>query len=140
MAVEAASRIHHEFPTPVPVAGYSLRNVSIKSSLRIPEDDYGIEVMTSMELVDVATAQSPAWTTFSVSSVTRESEEWTEHCTGLVKVEIAGPGSALASASGLNMTSTARVADARSWYKKFAAIGLGYGSTFRPLSEIRADA
>ncbi|KAH7016593.1 hypothetical protein B0J12DRAFT_635736 [Macrophomina phaseolina] len=138
LAVEAASRIHTEFPAHVPIAGYSLRNVSIKSSLPIPEDDYGIEVMTSMELVDVATAQSPAWAPFSVSSVTRESEEWTEHCTGLVKVEVAEPDSARA--SGLKITSAARATDARTWYKRFAAVGLGYGSTFQPLSEIRADA
>ncbi len=141
IAVEAASRIHHEFPAPVPrIAGYSLRNVSIKSSLRIPEDDYGVEVMTSMELVDVATAQSPAWATFSISSVTRESEEWTEHCTGLVRVERAESEPSASSTSRLNMTSpAARAADASPWYKRFAAIGLGYGATFRPLSEIRAD-
>ena len=137
MAIEAASRIHHEFPTPVPITGYSLRNLSIKSSLQIPEDDYGVEVMTSMELVDVATALSPAWATFSVSSIARGPEEWTEHCTGLIKVEIAEAGSA--SDSGLIMSSATRATDADSWYKKFTAIGLGYGSTFRPLSEIRVD-
>ncbi|KAH8721524.1 beta-ketoacyl synthase domain-containing protein [Phaeosphaeriaceae sp. PMI808] len=137
MAVEAASRINNEQSTLVQVAGYSLREVSIKSSLQIPEDDYGVEVVTTMELLESTTSQAPTWATFSVSTVNRESEKWTEHCTGRIKLESAEPGSI--SASGLNMNDTTRVADAGSWYKKFAAIGLGYGSTFRPLSDIHAD-
>ncbi|KAL1865521.1 Type I Iterative PKS [Diaporthe australafricana] len=146
LAVEAARRIHEEFPTQVPIAGYSLRDVSIKSSLPIPEDDFGVEIMTSMEVVDVSTSQSPAWASFSVSSVTRESEEWTEHCTGLVMIQLSEPDpSALTSTSGLSVDSSTtnttggRAVNADNWYKKFAAIGLGYGKTFQPLSDIHTD-
>ena len=52
MAVEAAARIYNEFPEPLKIKGFSLRDFTIKKSLMIPEDDYGIEVLTSMELVD----------------------------------------------------------------------------------------
>jgi hypothetical protein len=44
-------------------------------SLQISEEDYGIELMTSMELVDAASAQTPIWVTFSISTVTRGSDQ-----------------------------------------------------------------
>lgn len=138
MAVEAAARIYNEFPEPLKIKGFSLRNVAIKKSLTIPEDDYGVEVLTTMELVDTATAKSTAWATFSISSVGRETNEWSEHCTGLVKVEIEDIDVDV-DIRLRNSGNPSRRADARAWYKKFAAIGLGYGETFQPLSNIRID-
>lgn len=88
MAVKAASRIYNEFPSPLKIKSFSLRDVALKKSLVIPEDDLGVEVLTSMELVDGATTQSPAWATFSISSVGRETNQWSEQCTGGVKVEV----------------------------------------------------
>ncbi|KAF2853353.1 hypothetical protein T440DRAFT_505702 [Plenodomus tracheiphilus IPT5] len=136
MVVEAASRIHNETSTPEPIAGHSLRDVSIKASMQIPEDDYGIEVITSMEFVDNPPGQPPSWATFSVSTVTRESNVWTEHCTGRIRVETAGSDKV---DTRLTMNNMSRATSARSWYKKFADIGLNYGSTFQPLSDIRTD-
>lgn len=136
IAVEGAARIYNEFPEPLKIKGFSLRNVDIKKSLTIPEDDYGVEVLTSMELIDTATAKSPAWATFSISSVGRETEEWSEHSTGLIKVEVEDVDVGVQLSNPLN---TLRQADARAWYKRFAAIGLGYGQTFQSLSNIRTD-
>ena len=137
MAVEAASRIYNEFPKSLAIKGFSLRDVAIKKSLMIPEDDYGMEVLTSMELVDVATAQSPAWATFSISSVGRETDEWTEHSTGRVKVEIEGADEDFGP-HGM-APHAPRDIDARAWYKKLLDVGLGYGPSFQPLSNIRSD-
>ena len=138
MAVEGAALIYNEFPEPMKLKGFSLRNVAIKKSLTIPEDDYGIEVVTSMELVDTATAKSPAWAAFSISSVSRETDEWSEHSTGLVKVEVRDVDIDVDLRLS-NPPDTPRQADARAWYKKFAAIGLGYGQIFQPLSNISID-
>ncbi|KAF2799143.1 hypothetical protein K505DRAFT_356833 [Melanomma pulvis-pyrius CBS 109.77] len=136
MAIEAASRIYHEFPAPSRITGYSLRDLAIMTSLRIPEDDYGVEVLTTMELVDTTTVGSSAWATFSISSVSRDSEEWLEHCTGLVKIDVYGAENVEKMSMAGN---SLRIVDSRAWYKKFAAIGLGYGPAFQPLSNIRAD-
>jgi hypothetical protein len=57
------------------ILGYSLRHIDIKTALKIPEDQYGIEIMLSLELSDTATAEELAWTNFSVSSVTRDTEQ-----------------------------------------------------------------
>ncbi|KAK2764515.1 Type I Iterative PKS [Arachnomyces sp. PD_36] len=137
MAVIAASQSYNEFPEPLQITGFSLRNVAIKSAMKIPEDDYGIEIVLSMELADIATAKSPAWSSFSLSSVVRDSNEWTEHCTGLIKVEISKPEEVRN--MNISIESDPRTVDAGAWYKKFAGIGLGYGPTFQALSEIRAD-
>lgn len=137
MAVEAASRIYNEFPDPQNIKGFSLRDVAVKKGLVIPEDDYGVEILTSLEVADVATSQSPAWATFSVSSVDRETNEWTEHSTGRVKVEVdAVPEDVEKHQVAPHAP---RGVDARAWYKKFLDIGLGYGPAFRPLSSIRTD-
>ena len=142
MAIEAAARVYNEFPEPIKIKGFSLRDVAIKKSLMIPEDDYGVEVLTSMELVDAATAKSPAWATFSISSVGRETNEWTEHSTGLVKVEVVDEDVDVKQGVGQFDKVAPRAphrVDARAWYKKFADVGLGYGPTFQPLSNIRTD-
>ncbi|KAI4671141.1 Type I Iterative PKS [Alternaria novae-zelandiae] len=135
MAMVAATQLYQATEDAQPILGHSLRNVNIKSALNIPEDQYGIEIMLSLVLDDKATAQEPAWVGFSVSSVTRETEQWTEHCTGMVKVDI----SEHSQVETMSVASESRTVNARSWYKKFAAIGLGYGPAFQALSEIRAD-
>ncbi|KAL8906783.1 MAG: hypothetical protein Q9171_006132 [Xanthocarpia ochracea] len=141
MAVEAAARIHNEFPEPLQIRGFSLRDVTISKSLTIPDDDHGVEVLTSMELIEAATAKSPAWATFSISSVGRESNEWSEHGKGLVKVEVvdADDRGDVVACSPSRITS-ATLVSARAWYKRFADVGLGYGPTFRSLSNIRVNA
>jgi hypothetical protein len=83
MDMVAASQVYEDTQDPLQISGYMLRNVSIKTALRIPEDDFGVEVISSMELSNEATAQSPDWARFSISSVNRTSEARDEHCTSL---------------------------------------------------------
>ncbi|KAF2826264.1 polyketide synthase [Ophiobolus disseminans] len=136
MAIIAASQMYDEFPDAQSVEAFSLRNVEIKTALKIPEDQHGIEVILSMELVDSATARAPAWTSFSISSIDRDSETWTEHCTGLIKPDVvANP----IKVDKISTNTEDRAISTRKWYKKFAEMGLGYGPTFQALSEIRAD-
>jgi acyl transferase domain-containing protein len=121
MAMLAASQIYEEFSDALLILGHSLRNVDIKTALKIPEDQHGIEIIFSMELVDTATARAPAWASFSVSSVARASDQWTEHCTGLIKVDVSSP----VEADKIRTATESRAVDSRNWYKTFASIGLG---------------
>lgn len=138
MAMVAASQIHNEFPEAeaFSVAGYSLRNVDIKTALKIPEDQYGIEIMLSLELMNTTTARAPAWATFSISSVIHNSDEWIEHCTGQVKVEVSDDVQIERIIT--NGAPGPRIVDTRTLYKKFASVGLAYGSAFQALSQVRA--
>lgn len=139
MAIEAASQAYvWDISDPLTITGFSLQNVSIKSAMRIPDDDYGVEVLLSMQLLESITAKTPSWTSFSISSVARESQAWTEHCTGQVRVEVmesSQRSKRLASISQMD----ARSVDTSAWYKKFTQMGLGYGPTFQGLSDIQAD-
>lgn len=88
-----------------------------------------------MELADTATVKSPTWAKFAVTSVGRDTNEWVRHCKGLVKVEVSPP----LAKSEMNSKMDPRYPSHQAWYEKFTEIGLGYGKTFQPLSEIRAD-
>ena len=135
MAMLAAEQAYNEFPGALPITGITLRNVSIKKTLVVPEDDHGIEIVLSMELEDGATAKSPVWASFSISSVVRDTEQWTEHCSGLAKVEVA----AFEQGSPIDTTMDGRIVDAETWYKRFAEMGLQFGPSFQGYSDIRAD-
>ncbi|KAF4633197.1 hypothetical protein G7Y89_g4929 [Cudoniella acicularis] len=134
-AMVAAEASYREFPDALPITGYTLRNVSIKKTLIVPEDHHGIEIVLSMELEDTATAKSPGWASFSVSSVVRDSAQWTEHCTGHVRVEV----SALDPAAPIDMAMDARPVDPQAWYSRFADLGLQFGPSFQGYSDLQAD-
>ncbi|KAL8788410.1 MAG: hypothetical protein Q9195_007289 [Heterodermia aff. obscurata] len=134
-AIEAATIVYRNLPGALDITGYLIREVDIDSTLRIPEDDYGIEIVLNMELMDTATAKSPAWARFTVTSVAQDSNEWTQHCTGLVKVEVSPP---------IEKEKMSSVMDpifpsSHAWYNRFTEIGLGYGESFQPLSHLHAD-
>ncbi|KAJ5096375.1 hypothetical protein NUU61_005731 [Penicillium alfredii] len=135
MAMVATSQLYEEFPDALSIVGYSLRNIDIKTALKIPEDHNGIEIILSLELESAATAKAPGWASFSVSSVARDSDQWTEHCTGAVKIDVTSP----AKSDKINLAGESRAVDARTWYKTFAEMGLGYGPAFQALSDIRAN-
>ncbi|KAL8791268.1 MAG: hypothetical protein Q9213_000225 [Squamulea squamosa] len=135
MAMLAAEQSYNEFPGALPITGISLRNVSIKKTLVVPEDDHGIEIVLSMELEDGTTGKSPGWATFSISSVVPDSEQWTEHCSGSAKVEVA----AFEEVSPIDTNMDGRAVNAETWYKRFAEMGLQFGPSFQGYSDIRAD-
>ncbi|RYP70067.1 hypothetical protein DL771_005684 [Monosporascus sp. 5C6A] len=135
MTIEVASRAHQEFVDAPPTVGTSLRNVSINSALRIPEDDYGVEILITLDLADAATATLPAWANFSISSVSRNSDVWTEHCHGAVRVHVSSDREYAVMSTSMD----ARTLDKRAWYRKFTQLGLGYGPAFQGLSDIEAD-
>jgi acyl transferase domain-containing protein/NADPH:quinone reductase-like Zn-dependent oxidoreductase/NADP-dependent 3-hydroxy acid dehydrogenase YdfG/acyl carrier protein len=135
MAMVAAEHAYKEFPDALPIYGLTMRNVSIKKTLVVPEDDYGIEIVLGMELEDGATAKSPGWTRFSIASVVRDANQWTEHCSGQIKVEVAP----FEQAPPIDTTMDGRAVDAQTWYTRFADMGLQFGPSFQGYSDIRAD-
>lgn len=135
MAMLAAEQAYGKFPDALPITGLTLRNVSIKKTLVVPEDDHGIEIVLGMELEDGATAKSPGWAGFSIASVVRDSDQWTEHCSGLIKVEV----SAFEQAPPIDTTMDGRAVDAQAWYTRFADMGLQFGPSFQGYSDIHAD-
>ena len=88
MAIEAISQIHHETENAPVIAGYSLRNVAIKSTLRVPDDEIGVETILSLRWMKLTASKSSLkWFEFDISSVLPSTDSWTEHCSGSISVE-----------------------------------------------------
>ena len=132
LAIEAASQ-HVRGRGNLTDASFTLRNIHIKNALIIPDDEYGIEVMTSIS----TSAFSDTWFHFSVTSVDREGT-WGDHASGLITIaKSASDG--VADVVRLDDKLDRRYIDVRRWYSKFEEIGLGYGKSFQGLSNLVTD-
>jgi acyl transferase domain-containing protein/NADPH:quinone reductase-like Zn-dependent oxidoreductase len=110
---------------------FHLRNVSIRSALQIPDDEFGVEIVTNLQ----ASSHSDNWLDFSISSVDKDGNKWTDNASGSISIETS-PNKALRRLA--DPIHTRRV-DAQNWYLEFERIGLGYGKAFQCLSEIDTD-
>ncbi|KAK7222205.1 hypothetical protein V2G26_010208 [Clonostachys chloroleuca] len=136
-AMAAVEQWYHERPNPIAIAGISLRNVDFITAMRVPEDDIGVEMVTSVEPGELRSEESPSWIKFSIASLDRETAAWTVHCTGSARIETNDEaGHALVK---LSKEMDARHADKAAWYRRFKEIGFNYGPSFQGVSDIRAD-
>lgn len=93
MAVEAVSQIHNSMDGMLPIAGFTIRNVAIESTLRVLNDEYGVEMILVMNPVDMKYLKgSTKWSDFSISSVAPQGHPWTQHCSGTIKTETTSEG------------------------------------------------
>ncbi|KAI0103939.1 hypothetical protein GGR51DRAFT_561319 [Nemania sp. FL0031] len=138
MALEATSRSYSELPETLPVSSYCLQNVHFKSDLPIPDDDYGVEVITSLSFADRPSATLSPAVTFFISSVARDDTTWTEHCTGLITVGASSSSTVQALKPVDRAGIRPAIADAPIWYRALAALGQNYGPSFRTLSGLRS--
>ncbi|KAF2275719.1 polyketide synthase [Westerdykella ornata] len=133
MAIEAISQFLDTDSKSTTGAHYQLRNVSIKSAMRIPEDEIGLEVITTLQQSSI----SPAWFDFRISSYSPTDETWTDNASGLVKMDASLQADV--ALGDLSKDMDPRVIEMEDWQEKFQQIGLGYGKAFQGLSNLRAD-
>lgn len=150
MAIEAATQLAG---VDTKVSGYRLRDISIKSALQVPETDAGVETMFTMHHASESSlASSSTWREFKVSSYNTNSDDWTEHCRGLIKVEHAlepGPidaGREAAAEAGtfqtqlMDITKTCNVpVDVLRSYSELETIGLSFGPLFKNLTNVMRE-
>ena len=136
MAIEAASQIHMENNSQ-PIKSFRLRNVAINSTLRVPDDEFGIETVLNLARVSLGTTgDKSTWFQFSIASAAPDSSTWTEHCTGSISVQIRA--ATLDQDQQLSLDPRSRSLDIDRWYAKFVEVGLGYGPAFQGLSHLKA--
>ena len=88
MAVEAVSQLHQESGRALPIKGFSLRSVSINSTLQIPDNEIGVEIILNIHPVPLtSTKASSKWYEFFISSESPETKAWTVNCSGRISVE-----------------------------------------------------
>ncbi|KAI4719803.1 ketoacyl-synt-domain-containing protein [Aureobasidium sp. EXF-10727] len=132
MAVEAVTQSAGS--SQISVAGYTVRNLSIKSPLVIAPDGEA-ETLFDLHLVHSSNSRIDCKTfEFSLSSVNAE-DKWTEHALGKVVMENSDGLPSIQNDSSNDETMVGRSDDI--WYAALAKIGLRYGPTFRPLTNIR---
>jgi SAM-dependent methyltransferase len=133
MAIEAVSQLHHETDDAPTIVGFSLRSVAINSTLQVPDDEFGIETITTMNVTALTTSKTSRWYEFEISSVLPSSDNWTKHCSGSICVE-----TTRRNIPKIDVGHDLRTTDINVWYDKFAEKGVSYGQAFRGLSDLRA--
>ena len=147
MAIEAAAQLAR---MDIKATGFRLRDISIKSALQVPETESGVETMFSMRhSTESSLASSSTWREFKVSSYNPNSDDWTEHCRGLIKVEYdleTGPIDAGREATAEADAFRAQIMDSirkyntpvdmsRS-YSELETVGLYFGPLFKNLANV----
>jgi len=147
MAIEASRQLAGEKE----INGFQLRRVSIRRALIIPDTKQGIEVSLSMTTAENS-SESRLWRRFQISSYNESSDEWTEHCSGYIHVELTSPPDPVDN-------DREKIDEARSWkadlkqahetctrsmnfnatYNNLQAAGLNFGPLFRNLANVRSS-
>lgn len=107
---------------------FRLRNLSIKTPMEIPKDDEGVEILIHIQTV----SPGSEWHTFLVSSVSKESNTWTEHASGFVATQ----SDVQQRLKVPERSSSPHYFEVKEWYEKFSQCGLGYGPSFQGLSDL----
>lgn len=144
MVIEASRQLAGEKA----INGFHLRQVAIRRALVVPDTKDGIEVCMSM--MTESSSELRIWRRFHISSYNETSEDWTEHCTGLISVEESPPDDPLSNSQETS-------AEAQEWRNKFEDVqevcnrpisflksydallrsGLEFGPLFRNLHDVR---
>ena len=143
MAIEAASQTADPNKA---VAGYELRDISIRNAIVVPEED-GIETMLHMKPWRMGSrAPTSAWEEFSIFS--RANNDWVLNCSGLLQVHYQSETNPLFADEEIAQNwkhgrtyedmvdSCPKPTPARQFYEQMTNIGLKYGPSFSKLTEI----
>nr|ALP31891.1 polyketide synthase 9 [Diaporthe helianthi] len=118
---------------------YVVQELSLKKALVLVQGGT-IEIVTSARLQPHQLSEPDTW---EISFSSFCDGAWTTNCSGLVKTTTASNisrASLLNTASLKNLDGFVRQVDPPAWYKAMARIGYNYGSAFRGMQDITANA
>ncbi|KAI1318728.1 polyketide synthase [Xylariaceae sp. FL0255] len=136
MAIEAVIQVYGGAKIKDSSTGFELRNVNFNAPMRLDiRDDGAVDVVTTLEIAEVhSQAKGFPWCDFSISSISKDSDTWTRHCFGRVRLRTKSfLESPISTALDPRTRKKSKVYD---WFDR---LGLGYGPTFQALSDIRLD-
>ncbi|KAL2018152.1 hypothetical protein VTK56DRAFT_1228 [Thermocarpiscus australiensis] len=126
---------------PKTISGYRLRDVDILQALVVPDDAEGVEIQTTLRPVSGKAIGTRGWKQFDVSSVGADNR-WTQHATGIIRVEFdeGGEASAERKSDGSSaikpLTGYTRRLDPGDLYESLRAVGVSHGPIFRTIDSI----
>ncbi|KAK0644424.1 lovastatin nonaketide synthase [Cercophora newfieldiana] len=134
MAMEAITQINEMSNAPLPVTGYTLRDVSIKNALVTPDDDNGIEVILNMRpSLHGRVHGNGIWWDFNVSSVDQDGLK-NDHMAGTIAIN-----SRPARPSAKPVPDFPQRASGKAWNQALRSVGFDYGPTFQDMEDIQFD-
>lgn len=134
MAIEAITQLNEDAINPVPIEGFVLRDISIKTALVTPDNDTGVEVIFTMHpSVFSVTEKNNTWWDFNISSVS-EAGHWNNHMTGTISINTRYRGHPPRAIPNLPQRSSGK-----SWNQGLRNVGFDYGATFQDMADVRYD-
>lgn len=133
MAIEALRQMNEQ--AGVEMESVTVRNVSLKTALVVPETDNGIETQFRMNKMADLTTATTTWYAFAVESVT--DGIWTTHCTGRIAANVAARPTKLE--SPVDTAALTTRTPGKRWYEAFGRVGFQYAGTFQPLKRVQAN-
>lgn len=148
MAIEGAAYMaSHELGDQKKIIGYRLRDVDILNALVVPETAEGIELQLSLRPCSGRQLDTKDWLEFQVQSVTADNK-WTDHCKGLIVVQLASDSRSEESSRGMGLGAKASQQVRESAYRirispndlyaSLRAGGINHGPIFQNIKGIRA--
>jgi NADPH:quinone reductase-like Zn-dependent oxidoreductase/SAM-dependent methyltransferase len=148
MAIEASRQLAGG----TKVTSFQLRKIIMKRALIVPDTKEGIEVSLSLATVDDQLTGSRTWRRFQITSYNASSDEWAEHCNGLITVEHELPLDPVDNRREAKEDIQAWKADLahanqkcdkpinfKTTYNNLQTSGLNFGPLFRNLGEVRGS-
>jgi acyl transferase domain-containing protein len=132
MAIEAITQVNEDSPAPVEITGYTLRDVSIKAALVIPDDNDGIETLFALHPSVYTDADGLIWWDFNVSSYSQDGH-WNSHMTGTIGINVR-PRQTPRKVPSFN-----RRATGKAWNQALKSVGFDYGPSFQDMEDVRSD-
>jgi acyl transferase domain-containing protein/NADPH:quinone reductase-like Zn-dependent oxidoreductase len=143
IAMEAVTQLHERAnaneqgrPGPVEVESYVLRDVAIHKALVTPDNDDGIEVLTSLRH---SVGRGDGWWDFAVSSIEMDNGTRKEHMAGSIKLNEASSSSSSRRAPRPSPDFFTQRATGRAWNQALKDVGFDYGTTFADMDDVRFD-
>ncbi|KAL2802399.1 KR domain-containing protein [Aspergillus granulosus] len=132
MAIEAITQVNETNGIPVEITGYTLRDVSIKAALVVPDDNDGIETLFVLQPSVYSDAAGLAWWDFNISSCS-EDGHWNSHMTGTIGIN-ARPRQVPREVPSFSQRTTGKA-----WNQALKAVGFDYGPSFQDMEDVRSD-
>ncbi|EER28768.1 polyketide synthase, putative [Coccidioides posadasii C735 delta SOWgp] len=134
MAMEAVTQVNETTTAPTKIDGYTLRDISIKTALIVPEDDDGIETIFTMHpSIHGEGGSQNVWWDFNIYSISQGGIQ-KAHMTGMISVNIRPRGE-----KPRDVPNMPQRASGKLWNQSLRAVGFDYGPTFQDMDQIRFD-
>lgn len=139
MVIDGLSQICNHDPETCGLS-YILRDVDLAQALILPTDgDEGVDLRLTIRAADQKSLGMRDWQRFSVYSIAGDKDDWTEHCTGLIRAQVDHPVSSSSIQQKTNPPQWSRKMAPQDLWASLHATGICHGPLFQNIERIESD-